>query len=57
VDLENTKLYARLNSGQIEKGELYVFKSLAESEMLKKKIGEKAVYFSYDSNYFVGLPN
>jgi hypothetical protein len=57
VDLENTKLYARLNSGQIEKGELYVFKSLAESEMLKKKIGEKAVSFSYGSNFFVGLEN
>ena len=57
VDLENTKLYARLNSGQIDKGELYVFKSLDESEMLKKKIGEKAVSFSYDSNYFVGLEN
>jgi hypothetical protein len=57
VDLENTKLYARLNSGQIEKGELYVFKSLVESEMLKNKIGEKAVSFSYGSNFFVGLEN
>jgi hypothetical protein len=57
VDLENAKLFARLNSGQIENGELFVFKSLDESEMFKKKIGEKAVYFSYDSNYFVGLPN
>ena len=57
VELENTKLYARLNSGQIDKGELYVFKSLDESEMLKKKIGENAVSFSYGSNYFVGLPN
>jgi len=57
VELENTKLYARLNSGQIDKGELYVFKSLDESEMLKKKIGEIAVSFSYGSNYFVGLPN
>jgi hypothetical protein len=57
VDLENTKLYARLNSGQIEKGELYVFKSLVESEMLKNKIGEKAVSFSYASNFFVGLEN
>jgi hypothetical protein len=57
VDLENAKLFARLNSGQIEKGELYVFKSLDESEMFKKKIGENAVSFSYDSNYFVGLPN
>jgi hypothetical protein len=57
VELENTKLYARLNSGQIDKGEIYVFKSLDESEMLKKKIGEIAVSFSYGSNYFVGLPN
>ena len=57
VELENTKLYARLNSGQIDKGELYVFKSLDESEMLKKKIGENAVSFLYGSNYFVGLPN
>jgi hypothetical protein len=57
VDLENSKLYARLNSGKVGKGELYVFKSLAESEMLKKKIGEKAVAFSYGSNFFVGLEN
>jgi len=57
VETENTKMFARLNSGQIDKGELYVFKSLAESEMLKKKIGEEAVAFSYGSNFFVGLPN
>jgi hypothetical protein len=57
VDLENAKLFARLSSGQLEKGELYVFKSLDESEMFKKKIGVNAVSFSYGSNYFVGLPN
>jgi hypothetical protein len=57
VELENTKLYARLNSGKVDKGDLYVFKSLDEAETLKKKIGENAVSFSHGGNYFVGLPN
>lgn len=56
VDLENARLYARLNSGQIEKGELYVFTSLDESEVYVKKFPADVVSFDYGGNYFVGLP-
>jgi hypothetical protein len=56
VDLENSELYARLNSGKIDKGELYVFKSLEESDMYAKKFLANVVSFSFGENYFVGLP-
>jgi hypothetical protein len=56
VDLENSELYARLNSGKIDKGELYVFKSLEESDMYAKKFLATVVSFSLGEYYFVGLP-
>ena len=57
VELENTRLYARLNLGIIDKGELYVFKSQDESEMYIRKFPANVVSFSIGGNYFVGLPN
>ena len=57
VDLENSKLYARLNSGKIEKGELYVFKSLEESEAYASLLPANVVSFSFGGNHFVGLPS
>jgi len=56
VETENTKMFARLNSGQIDKGELYVFKSLEESDMYAKKFSANVVSFSFSGNYFLGLP-
>ncbi len=56
VETENTKMFARLNSGQIDKGELYVFKSLEESEMYAKKFSANVASFSFSGNYFLGLP-
>jgi hypothetical protein len=57
VETENTKMYARLNSGQIDKGELYVFKSREESDMYAKKFSANVVSFSFSGNYFLGRPN
>lgn len=57
VETENVKLYARLNSGQINRGELYVFKSLEESDMYAKKFPANVVSFSVGELYFLGLPN
>lgn len=57
VERENIRLYARLNLGKIDKGELYVFKSKDESEMYIRKFPTNVVSFSIGGNYFVGLPN
>lgn len=56
VETENTKMFARLNSGQIDKGELYVFKSLEESDIYAKKFSANVASFSFSGNYFLGLP-
>jgi hypothetical protein len=56
VELENAKLFARLNFGKIDKGELFVFKSREESEVYVKKFPADVVSFAYGGNYFVGLP-
>jgi hypothetical protein len=56
VELENAKLFARLNFGKIDKGELFVFKSREESEVYVKKFPAGVVSFAYGGNYFVGLP-
>ena len=57
IEIENSRLGNRIQSGMIDRGELFAFSNPEDQIGFAEKFSANVLVFSYGGVYFVGLPN